>query len=102
MNAINAHKDAPFHKDVIDASFSSNPYKETGKLIFELYQWALNFNCKKIMLDAIDYSAEGNIIFNKDRAYAYQLIKSLNGNYYDRYEHFENLFNTLKQEFEGK
>ena len=71
------------HKEILEVLNSGHWYNDVSKTLYDF-----------------------NSIVSSDLIIVPKFVKSLNqtlnGNYYDRYEHFENLFNTLKQEFEGK
>ena len=77
------------------AALTNSNYAEVRKEIIDLIEWACNFECIKVKIDLIRYYYNGNYLFAQDKKKAYELLKSLNGNYGDEKEKFEKMFEEL-------
>ena len=79
------------------ALLADSNYVNIKKDMLHLIDWAIQLDCSKIKRDMIDYYYDGNYLIEKDKSKAFELLKSLNGNYADRKERFDKIFKELNQ-----
>lgn len=79
------------------AALTDSNYAEVKNEILDLIEWACNFECIKVKIDLARYYYNGNYLFAQDKKKAYEILKSLNGNYGDSKEKCDIMFEELSK-----